>query len=168
MPVWLKNRSWHGREGNKTKSDAEMIEGVIIQGLKQIDDERGKVMHMLRSDSPLFTGFGEIYFSVVNSGAVKAWKKHLRMTQHFAVPVGNIRLVIYDNRKNSASCSKLEIIEIGENNFSLVRIPPLVWYGFKGISSIPALIVNCTDLPHDPSEAEKLEPFSKQIPYKWI
>ncbi|MFZ3122449.1 MAG: dTDP-4-dehydrorhamnose 3,5-epimerase family protein [Thermodesulfovibrionales bacterium] len=168
MPVGLKNRSWHGRRGNKIKGKAEMIEGVVIHELKQITDERGKVMHMLRSDSPLFTGFGEIYFSVINIGAIKAWKKHLKMTQHFAVPVGDIRLVIYDDRKNSVSCGKLEIIEIGESNFSLVRIPPLVWYGFKGISSIPALIVNCTDLPHDSSEAEKLELFSKQIPYRWI
>jgi dTDP-4-dehydrorhamnose 3,5-epimerase len=144
-----------------------MIEGVVIQELKQIIDERGKVMHMLRSDSPLFTNFGEIYFSVVNSGAVKAWKKHLKMTQHFAVPVGSIRLVIYDDRMNSISCGNLEVIEVGEDNFSLVRIPPLVWYGFKGISSIPALIVNCTDFPHDPDEAERLEYFDNRIPYEW-
>lgn len=145
-----------------------MIEGLIIQELKQIIDERGKVMHMLRFDSPLFTKFGEIYFSVVNPGVVKAWKRHHQMTQHFAVPVGDIRLVIYDDRMNSISCGNLEVIEIGEDNFSLVRIPPLVWYGFKGISSIPALIVNCTDFPHDPSEGERLELFSKQIPYRWI
>ena len=31
-----------------------MIEGVILTPLKQIFDERGKVMHMLRKDSPYF------------------------------------------------------------------------------------------------------------------
>ena len=31
-----------------------MIEGVIVEPLKQFKDERGKVMHMLRSDAPLF------------------------------------------------------------------------------------------------------------------
>ena len=144
-----------------------MIEGVVIQELKQIIDERGKVMHMLRSDSPLFTNFGEIYFSVVNFGAVKAWKQHLKMTQHFAVPVGSIRLVIYDDRKDSASCGNLEVIEIGEDNFSLVRIPPLVWYGFKGISSVPALITNCTDLPHDSDEVDRLDVLDIRIPYDW-
>ena len=34
-----------------------MIEGVIINSLKQIPDERGKVMHMLRDDSEGFVGF---------------------------------------------------------------------------------------------------------------
>ena len=42
-----------------------MIEGIKITLLKQIEDERGKVMHMLRNDSKNFTNFGEIYFSTV-------------------------------------------------------------------------------------------------------
>ena len=41
------------------------IEGVTVRPLRQICDERGKVMHMLRSDDPHFERFGEIYFSVV-------------------------------------------------------------------------------------------------------
>lgn len=144
-----------------------MIEGVIIQELKQIIDERGKVMHMLRSDSPLFTKFGEIYFSVVNPGVVKAWKRHHQMTQHFAVPVGKIRLVLYDNRENASSFGKLEVLEIGDNNYCLVRIPPLIWYGFKGISLVPALISNCTDMSHDPDEVERLDILNKKISYNW-
>lgn len=144
-----------------------MIEGLFIQKLKQIVDSRGKVMHMLRVDSPLFTKFGEIYFSVVNPSATKAWKRHLKMAQCFAAPVGKIRLVIYDNREYSVSYGNIEIMEIGEDNYCLVRIPPLVWYGFKGISLMPALIANCTDLAHDPNEVERIEPFDKTIPYDW-
>lgn len=144
-----------------------MIEGVIIEPLKQIVDERGKVMHMLRVDSPIFTKFGEIYFSVVNPSVIKAWKRHLKMTQHFAVPIGKIRLVMYDNRKDIATYGKIVELEIGEDNYCLVRIPPLVWYGFKGISLMPALIANCTDLPHDPNEIERLDLFDKKIPYDW-
>ncbi len=144
-----------------------MIEGVIVEPLKQICDERGKVMHMLRADSPLFAVFGEIYFSVVNPGVVKAWKRHLEMTQNFAVPVGKIRLVIYDNREFSSTNKKIETLEIGENNYALVRIPPLLWYGFQGISRVPALIANCTDMPHNPDEVERLDVSDKQIPYNW-
>lgn len=144
-----------------------MIDGVVIEPLKQIIDERGKVLHMLRADSPLFTRFGEIYFSVVNPGIVKAWKKHLRMTQHLAVPVGKIKVIIYDNRKNSPTFGKIDILEIGEDNYYLVKIPPMLWYGFQGLSVIPALIANCTDIPHDPEESERLDVFDKKIPYNW-
>lgn len=144
-----------------------MIDGVIIEPLKQIVDERGKVMHMLRVDSPLFKKFGEIYFSVVSPGMVKAWKKHLRMTQYFAVPVGKIKLVLFDNRSNSHTFGKMDILEIGEDNYCLVKIPPLIWYGFQGISSIPVLIANCTDMPHNPNEVDRLDPLDKTIPYNW-
>ena len=145
-----------------------MVEGVIIEPLKQIIDERGKVMHMLRADSPLFKRFGEIYFSMVSSGVVKAWKKHKLMTQHLAVPVGRIKLVLYDCREKSPTFGQIDSLEIGEHHYCLVRIPPLLWYGFQGLSSIPALIANCTDLAHDPLEVERLESLDKAIPYKWI
>ena len=42
-----------------------MIEGVKITPLKQIFDERGKVMHMLRTDSEVFQQFGEIYLKTL-------------------------------------------------------------------------------------------------------
>lgn len=159
---WLKNSDLYGLDEIE-----DMIEGIVIQPLKQIVDERGKVMHMIRADSPLFKKFGEIYFSVVNPGIVKAWKRHLRMIQHFAVPIGKIRLVIYDDRKDSLTFGNVEILEIGEDNYCLVRIPPLVWYGFKGLSSIPALIANCTDLQHDPAEVERINVKDKKVPYEW-
>lgn len=144
-----------------------MISGVIVRTLKQIEDDRGKVMHMLRNDSELFSGFGEVYFSLIYHGKIKAWKKHHKMTQHFAVPMGKIRLVIYDERKESPTYRELQEIELGDKNYSLVKIPPKVWYGFQGASEEPALIVNCSDLPHDPQEAENLEPLTQAIPFSW-
>ncbi len=145
-----------------------MIDGLSIKQLKIIPDERGSVMHMLRSDDPLFSQFGEIYFSFVNPGIIKAWKKHKKMTQHFAVPKGKIRLVVYDDRTKSESYKNIEIIDIGENNYCLVKIPPLVWYGFKGISPEPAIIANCTDIPHEPKEQIKLDVHTNRIPYNWV
>lgn len=144
-----------------------MIEGVVIEPLKQIPDERGKVMHMLRADSPLFTEFGEIYFSVVNPNVVKAWKRHKKMTLHYAVPVGNIKVVIYDDRAGSKTKGEIQEIYIGQDNYCLLIIPPMLWSGFKGISAFPSLIANCTDMPHDPTEVERTDPSDKKIPYDW-
>ena len=70
-----------------------MIEGVKITPLKQIFDERGKIMHMIRADSEVFTQFGEIYFSRVDFKEVKAWKRHRKMTLNLAVPVGEVKFV---------------------------------------------------------------------------
>ena len=145
----------------------QMIHGLVVRELRQIRDERGRVMHMLRADSSLFTRFGEIYFSVVNPGVVKAWRSHRRTTQHFAVPMGTIRLVVYDGRASAAGKGKIEVLELGEDNYRFVTIPPLVWYGFKAVSPSPALVANCMDYPYDPDEVSALHVFTEQIPYDW-
>jgi dTDP-4-dehydrorhamnose 3,5-epimerase len=131
-----------------------MIKDVVIQKLKQIIDDRGRVMHMLRLDNPLYQNFGEIYFSEILPGVIKAWKRHKKQTQLIAVPIGMIQLAIYDDREDSASQSHSQVMKLGRENYCLVKIPPGLWYGFRCISDIPALIANCTDLPHDPGESE--------------
>jgi dTDP-4-dehydrorhamnose 3,5-epimerase len=142
--------------------------GVVVEPLRQIADERGAVLHMLRCDSPWFSRFGEIYFSLVRPGVVKAWKRHRLLTQHFAVPVGRIRLALYDDRPDSPTRGQVQEILLGRpDHYCLVRIPPLLWYGFQGVSEIPALVANCTDLPHDPGESDGLPPDAPDIPYAW-
>ena len=74
-----------------------MIDGVIITPLNQIFDERGKVMHMMREDSEIFSTFGEIYFSCTYSGSIKAWHMHKEMTLNYAVIHGAIKCVLYDD-----------------------------------------------------------------------
>lgn len=144
-----------------------MIEGVRTQPLRQIADERGKVMHMLRRDDPWFEQFGEIYFSMVYPGVVKGWHLHKRMTLNYAVVAGRIKLALYDDREDSPTRGELQEIFAGEDNYVLVRVPPGVWNGFKGLSVVPAIVANCATEPHDPDEIVRLEPFNPRIPYDW-
>jgi dTDP-4-dehydrorhamnose 3,5-epimerase len=144
-----------------------MIDGVIISPLKQIVDDRGKVMHMLRSDSPVFKQFGEIYFSCVNPGAIKAWHIHEKMILNYAVPYGNIKFVLYDDRKNSKTRGELQEMILGPDNYCLVTVPPFVWNGFKGLGNEMSIVANCASIPHDPNEIKRMDPFDKSIPYKW-
>lgn len=144
-----------------------MIEGVQIHPLRQIPDERGKIMHMLRADSPHFKEFGEIYFSCVYPGAVKAWHIHRRMTLNYAVIVGHIKLVLFDDREASPTRGKLQELFLGESNYSLVIVPPMVWNGFKGIGDKTAMVANCATIPHDANEIERMDPFTTRIPYQW-
>jgi dTDP-4-dehydrorhamnose 3,5-epimerase len=144
-----------------------MIAGVAIHPLRQIWDERGAVLHMLRADAPHFESFGEIYFSVILPGAVKAWKRHREMVQNFAVPVGQIKLVIYDERSDSATCGVVQELVVGSDHYGLVRIPSRVWYGFRGIAEEASVIANCATLAHDPLESERIDTHAENIPYRW-
>jgi dTDP-4-dehydrorhamnose 3,5-epimerase len=144
-----------------------MIEGVAVHPLRQICDERGKIMHMLRADAPHFTEFGEIYFSVVYPGVIKGWHLHTRMTLNYAVVAGMIKLVLFDDRENSPTRGMCQELFIGEANYVLVVIPPLVWNGFKGCGEHAAIVANCASIPHDPYEIQRLDPFDNFIPYDW-
>jgi dTDP-4-dehydrorhamnose 3,5-epimerase len=144
-----------------------MIDGVKVTPLKQILDERGKIMHMLRSDADGFAGFGEIYFSCVHPGAIKGWHIHKEMVLNYAVPHGNIKFVLYDDRQHSPSHGELQEIFLGPDNYCLVTVPPMVWNGFKGIGSEMAIVANCTTITHRADEIERLDPFDPSIPYNW-
>ena len=110
-----------------------MIEGIKITPLKQIEDDRGKVMHMLRNDSKDFTKFGEIYFSTVHPNKVKGGHLHSKMTLNYAVLFGEIKLVLYDVRPNSKTKGQLQEFFLSQKNYKLVSVPPLIWNGFRGI-----------------------------------
>jgi|TARA_B110000263_G_C15195000_1_gene457877 dTDP-4-dehydrorhamnose 3,5-epimerase len=144
-----------------------MIDGVIINSLKQIPDERGKVMHMLRDDSEGFVGFGEIYFSCVYPEAIKGWHIHKKMTLNYAVPQGAIKFVLYDDRSESPTKGEVQEFFLGPENYYLVTVPPMIWNGFKGIGTATAIVANCASIAHDPDEIDRRDPFDPYIPYDW-
>lgn len=144
-----------------------MIEGVQITKLDIIPDERGMILKMLRNDDPIFQAFGEIYFSTIYPGVVKGWHIHKKMTLNYAVISGAIKLVLYDDREGSPTKGEVQEIFLGRENYKLVSIPPMVWNGFKGIGTESAIVANCSDIPHDPEEIARVDPFENDIPYDW-
>jgi dTDP-4-dehydrorhamnose 3,5-epimerase len=144
-----------------------MIEDVKIIPLKQISDERGKIMHMIRCTDPHFEKFGEIYFSVAYPGVIKGWHLHTKQTQFYAVISGMIKLVLYDERKNSKTFGELMEIFTGEDNYQLIKIPVGVVNGYKTIGVKPAIVANCSTEPHEADEMRRYDPLGNHIKYDW-
>ncbi|MCH9770375.1 MAG: dTDP-4-dehydrorhamnose 3,5-epimerase family protein [Gammaproteobacteria bacterium] len=144
-----------------------MIEGVKVSLLRQIEDDRGKVMHMLRKDSEVYARFGEIYFSCINTGAVKAWKLHKKMTLNCAVPQGQVKFVLFDARASSKTHGQIQEIHMGPQNYVLLTVPPRIWTGFTNIGGDLAILANCATETHCPDECERKDYMSPFIPYDW-
>jgi dTDP-4-dehydrorhamnose 3,5-epimerase len=144
-----------------------VIDGVLIVPLRQIVDERGKVMHMLKATDPHFQAFGEIYFSCCWPGVVKAWHVHTSMTLNNAVLAGHAKLVMYDLRPDSPTRGELQEVFLGEDNYCLVRIPPGIANGYKAYGDRIAVMANCATEPHRPEEMLRMPPDSPEIPYDW-
>ena len=123
---------------------------IRIKSLKQIHVDEGNVLHALKASEEEFYGFEEAYFSTIKINKIKAWKRHLRMTMNLIVPVGEVQFNFYNEEK------KLLINTIiGENNYSRITVPPMTWFGFKGLSKSTSFILNISNKYHDPSEVER-------------
>ena len=143
------------------------IDGVWIKPLRKIPDERGMIMHMLRADESVFDKFGEIYFSVGLPDAIKGWHNHTLQSQNYAVIQGMIKLVLYDEREGSDSRGELLEMFTGEDKYELIHIPPGVVNGYKTYGTKPAIVANCSDIPHEPNEMVRYDPFDSHIDYNW-
>lgn len=145
-----------------------MIHDVKIHPLKVFTSNEGSLLHLLRSDSPLFKKFGEVYISTIMNRSIKAWKLHLKMEQNLVVAQGKVRFVFYDPRKESPSYGQIQEIILSRQNYSLLQIPAKIWYGFQGESNGESLLVNCATIPHSSEEIERLPAQTELIPYRWI
>ena len=143
------------------------IEGIKITSLKIISDNRGSVMHMLRSDSDVFQKFGEIYFSTIFKDSIKAWHLHKEATLNYACIFGKVKLALYDDRTQSVTYGVYQELYLSLDSYSLITIPPNIWNGFKGLNDNHSIIANCLTLPHNEKEMVRVDLNDPKFKYNW-
>ena len=137
------------------------LDDILVTPFKRIQTVGGDVMHGLKKSDNGFNGFGEVYFSWVEQGAIKAWKCHQRMTMNLVVPKGEVSFVFHlTNQKNSFRTEN-----IGEERYVRLTVPPLIWFGFRGRGSGQSLLMNLADMAHDPDEI--LRETTSEFIYNW-
>ena len=140
---------------------ATSLDDILLTPLKRIETVGGDVIHALRKSDDGFYGFGEVYFSWVEYGAIKAWKCHQYMTLNLVIPLGEVNFVFHiKDQKN-----RFRIDNIGEERYVRLTVPPRIWFGFQGLSEPRSLLMNVADLPHDPNEV--LRKSVEEIQYEW-
>lgn len=146
-----------------------MIEGVKIKKLKVIPDERGRLMEILRADDEVFTKFGQVYMTTAYPGVVKAWHYHKKQTDNMTVVKGMMKIVLYDDRKDSPTRGETNEFFVGEHNPLLVTIPEEVYHGFKCISGEEAIVINIPTNTYNYKNPDeyRIDPHCNDIPYDW-
>lgn len=131
-----------------------MIDGVSVHALQRFYDARGAVFKMLSTADPHFTRFGEVYFSYIKPGTIKGWQLQKQATLAFAVPTGTVLLVLCDKRETSPTNGQHQAFSLGVSGmYSLVVVPPRVWFGYKSVSSSRGgLIAIVSDAPYNPDD----------------
>jgi dTDP-4-dehydrorhamnose 3,5-epimerase len=138
--------------------------GISVHRLARIGAEGGDVLHALKASDQGYAGFGEAYFSIVNAGCVKAWRRHHQMTLNLVVPAGAVGVLVASSLRGEPPTSDpLDCQEpshwgivLCQEPYLRLTIPPGLWFGMKGLASTQSLLLNISDIPHDPLEYQKV------------
>ena len=146
-----------------------MIKDVIVKELKLIPDERGRLMEILRNDDEIFTTFGQVYMTTTYPRVVKAWHYHAKQDDHIVCVKGMLKLVLYDNREGSPTKGEINEFFLGDYRPLLVKVPKMIYHGWKCISDDEAIVVNIPTEPYNREEPDehRLNPHINNIPYSW-
>ena len=139
------------------------LEKILVTPLSRIKTEGGDVLHAMKNSDIGFIKFGEAYFSEINFGQIKAWKRHSLMTLNLVVPTGRVKFVFFENSEGDRLNFRTE--EIGEDLYSRITVPPRIWFGFKGMAKTKSIVLNLASEVHDLNEVERED--QAEIPYKW-
>jgi len=141
------------------------IDGILLTPLNVINTSRGNVLHGMKVEDTGYSGFGEAYFSFIGTDVIKGWKRHHQMVLNLVVPVGIVRFVIYDDRKNSATFNNYQEVTLSKNNYQRLTVPPMLWMAFQGIGQQENMVLNIGNIPHEPNEADLKQ--VEELPFPW-
>ena len=143
-----------------------MIKGVNVKKLKIISDDRGRLMEILRVSETNMQP-KQVYLTTAYENIVKdkqCFHMHKRQVDFFCCLEGMVKLVLVDVRDGSKTKGEINELEIGEENFCLVKIPNKVLHAFKSLKG-EAYIVNCINREYDRNKPDEFR--IKNIYYDW-
>lgn len=122
-----------------------MINGVTIKKLNQYHDDRGWLSEIYRSDELDYKPEMS-YISVTKPGVVRGPHEHKNQSDCFVfVGPGKFALHLWDRRENSETKGEYLSMEVGEEDPTLVIVPPGVVHGYKAIGPGDSYCLNFPD-----------------------
>ena len=140
------------------------ITEVTTTPLSIIDTKGGAVLHAIKRSDYGFAGFGEAYFSTIEHNAIKGWKRHKEMVLNLIVPIGSVRFILHDDRKNQINKFQEVVLSL-KSGYARLTVPPMIWVGFQGLDKHPSIVLNIASIEHSSEEIDQKE--LDEIKFNW-
>jgi dTDP-4-dehydrorhamnose 3,5-epimerase len=128
---------------------------ILLTPLRRIPVPRGDVFHAIKASAPGYAGFGEAYFTTVETGAVKGWKRHREMTMNLIVPAGAVEFVMFDGEPGDVGAFRtVTLSPDSDERYQRLTVPPGLWMAFAGRGEGLNLVMNFASIEHRPDEAD--------------
>lgn len=129
----------------------QFIEGIIIgvevRPLKRHGDDRGWLVEIFRTDEldpkilPVMA-----YVSEALPGVARGPHEHVEQTDYFCfLGPSKFEVILWDNRPDSPSYWKRQIILVGEENPCVVIVPEGVVHAYCNVGEKPGWVINCAN-----------------------
>ena len=162
------------KDGQQVTSDwvplQEPIEGVSVCEVRHVPRDHGIITEVYRPEwDPTGLPVVQVYQSRLYPGAIGAWSCHAVQSDRLFINQGNVKLVLFDGREDSATSGRLTVHHVGDARPCFAVIPPGVWHGIENLGSSDALMLNLPTVAYRYEDPDHYRlPFdSPQIPYSW-
>jgi dTDP-4-dehydrorhamnose 3,5-epimerase len=120
------------------------INDILIKDLIKNEDDRGWLIELFRKDMINEDIFPEMcYTSMTYPGIVRGPHEHLEQTDYFCfLGPSTFELILWDNRKDSATYKNKMILKIGQSHPKIVIVPPGIVHAYKNIGDDHGLVIN--------------------------
>jgi dTDP-4-dehydrorhamnose 3,5-epimerase len=120
------------------------IDGVEINLLNRFSDERGWLAELYRSDEVRGDSAPAMgYVSVTKPGVTRGPHEHLDQSDRFCFAgPGEFEVRMWDNRSDSPTYLNSQTVVVGEDNPTIIVVPPGVVHGYRNIGDGEAMVIN--------------------------
>jgi dTDP-4-dehydrorhamnose 3,5-epimerase len=120
-----------------------LIDGVVLRRLQPHEDKRGELVELYRLDwgvhpDPLVCS----YMVTLRPHAIRGWAMHKLQDDRIVIVGGFFRWALYDNRPESPTYQRLNVLTLSERNRALFTIPKGVIHACQNIGTGEAVFVN--------------------------
>jgi dTDP-4-dehydrorhamnose 3,5-epimerase len=146
-----------------------MIEGVKIKPIKRFSDDRGFFSEVIKFGEETFAQVKQTSYTETYPGVIKAFHWHKKQSDVWFPVKGNMQIVLHDMREDSVTFNETQVIYAGENNPTLILIPPFVAHGYRVLGSQPASLFYHTSEAYDPKnpDEERIAWNDPKINFNW-
>lgn len=145
------------------------IDGLVVEPLKRVENDRGHLMEVCSSAVAGSPVFAQVYVTFTRNGVVKAWYRHHKQIDQIAVLSGAVKVVACDSREASPTFGRVAELSLDDESPALVRIPPGLWHGFQAVAPAGVTLIHVNSEPYRESahDEEQIPANSPLIPYTW-
>lgn len=111
------------------------------------DDRGWSLMNQLQG---VMTPEGQVNYSVMYPGVIKAWHRHQKQTDFWITLQGNVKAGVHDPESGESW-----LIVMGEKRPGTLIIPPPLWHGLATVGPETAGLLYYVTHAYDPAEPDE-------------